>query len=49
VEERRVVGEEKLERLRAGRLARACAKLDPEAEQALPDEGLSADARWPAY
>ena len=42
--------EEKLERLQAGRLARECAKLDPEAEQALADEGLSADAeRWPAY
>jgi Arc/MetJ-type ribon-helix-helix transcriptional regulator len=42
--------EEKLERMQAGRLARECAKLDPEDEKALADEGLSGDAeRWPAY
>jgi Arc/MetJ-type ribon-helix-helix transcriptional regulator len=32
--------EEKLERMRAGRLARECAKLDPAAEKALAEEGL---------
>jgi len=32
------------------RLARECARLSPTEEQALADEGLSADAReWPAY
>jgi Arc/MetJ-type ribon-helix-helix transcriptional regulator len=42
--------EEKLERMQAGRLARECAKLDPEAEKALAEEGLSEDLeRWPAY
>jgi metal-responsive CopG/Arc/MetJ family transcriptional regulator len=41
---------EKLERLDRGRLARECAKLDPNEERALADEGLSADqASWPEY
>jgi Arc/MetJ-type ribon-helix-helix transcriptional regulator len=41
---------DKLERLRRSRLARECAKLDPAAEQALAEEGLSEDAeQWPAY
>lgn len=41
---------EKLDRLEHRRLATECAKLDPAAEQALADEGLSADAAaWPAY
>ncbi|MGH7699536.1 MAG: ribbon-helix-helix domain-containing protein [Gemmatimonadales bacterium] len=41
---------EKLERLDRRRLARESAKLDPAAEQALADEGLSADfGQWPAY
>jgi Arc/MetJ-type ribon-helix-helix transcriptional regulator len=41
---------EKLERLDRTRLARECAKLDPRAEAALADEGLSTDLRaWPAY
>ena len=32
------------------RLARECARLSANEEQALADEGLSADAReWPAY
>jgi hypothetical protein len=31
-------------------LARECAKLDPEFEKALADEGLDADLRgWPEY
>jgi len=42
--------EEKLERLARTRLARECAKLDPEAERGLAEEGLSADLReWPQY
>lgn len=42
--------EEKLERMKAGRLARECARLDPEAEKALAEEGLSKELeRWPAY
>jgi Arc/MetJ-type ribon-helix-helix transcriptional regulator len=42
--------DEKLERIRKGRLARECAKLDPEAEKALADEGLGEEvAAWPEY
>lgn len=42
--------EEKLERLDRSRLARECAKLDPQAEQAMADEGLAGDlAAWPEY
>lgn len=42
--------DEKLLRLEGGRLARECAKLDPEFEKALADEGLSSDlSKWPAY
>jgi Arc/MetJ-type ribon-helix-helix transcriptional regulator len=33
--------EEKLKKLEKGRLARECAKLDPEFEKALVEEGLS--------
>ena len=33
--------EEKLKKLGEGRLARECAKLDPEFEKALAEEGLS--------
>jgi metal-responsive CopG/Arc/MetJ family transcriptional regulator len=41
---------EKLARLRRTRLARECAKLDPEEERAWADEGLSADLElWPEY
>lgn len=41
---------EKLERLVQGRLARECAKLDPEFEQRLAEEGLSAEVEtWPEY
>ncbi len=41
---------EKLQRLEGTRLARECAKLDPDTERALADEGLSdyLDA-WPEY
>ena len=41
---------EKLDRMSRSRLATECAKLDPEAERALADEGLSEDIQtWPAY
>jgi len=42
--------EEKLKRLNRTRLARESAKLDPEFEKALAEEGLSEDFReWPKY
>ena len=42
--------QEKLSRLDHSRLARECAKLDPDFEQALAEEGLSRElAEWPAY
>lgn len=41
---------EKLDRLRRTRLARECAKLDPEEERAWAEEGLRADLElWPEY
>ena len=41
---------EKIERLEHGRLARECAKLDSNNEEALAEEGLSADLEdWPEY
>ncbi len=46
----RVAIEEKLARLRRSRLARECAKLDPAAEQAMAEEGMSGElAQWPEY
>ena len=45
-----VAVQEKIERLKKGRLARECANLDPEFEKALADEGLTEDvAEWPEY
>ena len=42
--------EEKVSRLDKTRLAQECAKLDKSFEQALADEGISAEAEgWPAY
>jgi len=42
--------EEKLSRLKQGRLARECAKLDPAFEKALTEEGISEDlSEWPEY
>jgi metal-responsive CopG/Arc/MetJ family transcriptional regulator len=42
--------QEKLKKLEKSRLARECAKLDPEFEKALAEEGLSAEAdQWPEY
>jgi Arc/MetJ-type ribon-helix-helix transcriptional regulator len=41
---------EKIERVQGSRLAAECAKLDPDFEQALAEEGLSADAAaWPEF
>jgi metal-responsive CopG/Arc/MetJ family transcriptional regulator len=41
---------EKLEQMNRSRLARECAKLDPQFEQALADEGLAQDMEeWPEY
>jgi metal-responsive CopG/Arc/MetJ family transcriptional regulator len=41
---------DKLQRLARTRLARESAKLDPNAEKALADEGLAEDvAAWPEY
>ena len=41
---------EKLSRMEKGRLARECAKLDPNFEQALADEGLGGEIeQWPEY
>jgi metal-responsive CopG/Arc/MetJ family transcriptional regulator len=42
--------EEKLQRLERTRLARECAKLDPEFEKALAEEGISGEINeWPEY
>jgi len=42
--------EEKLARLERNRLARECAKLNPDFEKAFAEEGLSEDiSRWPEY
>lgn len=41
---------EKLERLAQGRLARECAKLDPQEEKSLAEEGLAGSRdTWPEY
>jgi metal-responsive CopG/Arc/MetJ family transcriptional regulator len=41
---------EKLDRMRRTRLARECAKLDPDEERAWAEEGLGADLElWPEY
>ncbi len=41
---------EKLDRLKRGRLARECAKLDPVVEKELAEEGLRKDMDiWPEY
>jgi len=42
--------EDKLNRIERTRLSRECAKLDPKAEQAMAEEGLSEELdRWPEY
>ena len=42
--------QEKIERLKRKRLARECAKLDPEEEKRMAEEGFAENMRsWPAY
>jgi Arc/MetJ-type ribon-helix-helix transcriptional regulator len=42
--------EEKLERLERSRLARECAKLDPDSEKSMAEEGISEElGSWPEY
>ena len=42
--------DEKIERLARNRLAEECAKLDPDVEAELAEEGLSEDeSAWPEY
>jgi metal-responsive CopG/Arc/MetJ family transcriptional regulator len=42
--------QEKLERLERGRLARECAKLDPDFEKGLAEQGMSEElTQWPEY
>ena len=42
--------EQKLKKLGKGRLARECAKLDPDFGKRLAEEGFSAEAdEWPEY
>lgn len=42
--------DEKLARLSHSRLAQECAKLDPEFERALAEEGMGTElAEWPEY
>lgn len=38
---------DRIERLRRSRLARECAKLDKEEEQALAEEGYVGEGEWP--
>ena len=41
---------EKIERLERNRLVKECAKLDPDFEKAMSEEGLSGDSsEWPKY
>lgn len=41
---------EKIERVEGSRLAAECARLDPEFEQSLAEEGLGTDAaEWPEF
>jgi len=41
---------EKLARLEKSRLAQECAKLDPDSEQSLAEEGFAAELEeWPEY
>ncbi len=45
-----VAVEDKLPRLKRGRLAAECAKLDPMAEKAMAEDGMSGElSGWPEY
>ncbi len=42
--------EEKIAKLESNRLARECAKLDPDFEKSLAEEGISSEVEsWPEY
>jgi metal-responsive CopG/Arc/MetJ family transcriptional regulator len=41
--------DEKIERVKRTRLAEECAKLDPDAERELAEEGLGGELDWPEY
>lgn len=42
--------EEKLKKIEKGRLARECAKLEPDFERSLAEEGFAEEvSRWPGY
>ncbi len=41
--------QERIARLHRSRLARECAKLDPNEEQALAEEGYTSESEWPEY
>jgi metal-responsive CopG/Arc/MetJ family transcriptional regulator len=42
--------EEKLKKIEKGRLARECAKLNPDFEKSLAEEGFTEEvSRWPEY
>jgi metal-responsive CopG/Arc/MetJ family transcriptional regulator len=42
--------QEKLQRMERSRLARECAKLDPDFEKTMAEEGLSEElSEWPKY
>jgi metal-responsive CopG/Arc/MetJ family transcriptional regulator len=42
--------QEKLSRLKKTRLAKECAKLDPQAEQAMAEDAMTAElTEWPEY
>ena len=46
----RVAVQEKIARLHRSRLAQECAKLDPEAERAMAEEGMAGEiGQWPEY
>lgn len=40
---------ERIAREHQSRLARECAKLDPEEERALAEEGMAGEREWPEY
>lgn len=41
--------QERIARLQRSRLARECAKLDANEEQALAEEGYAGESEWPEY
>lgn len=41
--------QERIAKIHRSRLARECAKLDPDEERALADEGYVSETEWPEY